>query len=163
MAVTQITYASTINVATTSWSSLAAGAYAASALVVNTTNLYVDAIIGGSVLTGTGVAGDSVQIYAMGNYDIGTATRFGGAIGIAFATGDSVQVVDTDFRAENLILLGSIDTFDSTVTLHFGPYSLASAFGGLMPQNWEIMIHNNGATHGAGGDLTYVGITYTTA
>ncbi len=168
MAVTTITYATDEAIAVTEWdATLAAGQYATSAIFDNTTNNYVDVLLGGilELDATTPVAGDTMDIYISGNYDVDTATDMTGGIDALFDAATE-EVVDTAFVAANLILLASVAVEATTPATaqgyHWGPIGVAQYFGGVMPQKFMLTLHNNSAgTMAAGPDVNAVGITYT--
>ncbi len=162
MATVTINYAGASGTAIT-WTltSLANGSWRQSASVDNTTNKYVDALVGGSVQTGTTpTANTSIDIYAYGQYD-GSAEFTAGCSG-----SDAAYTADGE---ETLLrYLGSI-VVDATSDQDYewGPWSVASAFGGIMPQRWGLVAENNtGATLNATGtnnETLYTGIKYDSA
>ena len=166
MAESKIKYASATNLTVTSWGTgLAAGQYGFSAIVDNTTNLYMDALVGGllEVGTTTPAAGDTLDIYVYGMYDEATSTALTGAIDALYAGTDTEETEGTDFIIENMKFLTSV-TAESNVGFHWGPESIAQLFGGVMPPKWGLVLHNNGsATMAAGSLAEYIGITYTSA
>jgi len=170
MSVTNITYAADEAIAVTAWGTgLAPGQYASSAMFDNTTNKYLDVLIGGLLELGatTPVAGDTLDIYVAGNYQTATATDVGGGIDALFDAATE-EVADTAFNPLNLIFLGSVAVEATTPATaqgyHFGPLSIAQAFGGIMPQKFMLVLHNNTAgTMAAGSNVNAVGITYTSA
>jgi hypothetical protein len=172
MATTNIAYAADTAITLTAWStSLANGDFAYSQVVDNSTNLYVDAYVGGDIAFSTAVggpivAGDTMDIYVVGQYS-DTATDLTGAID-ALADWDTEEAEDTAFVKANCKLMVSLSpqatTPDTTQDLHFGPIGVAQFFGGILPKKWGLLLHNNtAATLGSGSTVNYVGITYTTA
>ena len=173
MAVTTITHAADAALTITNWSTgLAAGQFALSSVVDNDSDAYVDVLVGGEIAfntdTGTIVAGDSYDIYALAQYS-DTATDIGGAIAALMGWGNE-EAEDTAFIKANLKnLICSISpqatTPDTTEDAHWGPIALAQFFGGVMPKDWGLMLHNNttDSTLGAGSTANFIGITYTTA
>jgi len=170
MAETKVTYAADAALTLDGWNaSLAAGEFAMSTLVDNTSNLYVDALVGGVVegisTTGTIAAGETFDIYIIGTYS-NTATDLTGAIDALLAAGEEGE--DVSFVKANLNLFKSIQVEATTPDVdqgyHFGPIGVAQFFGGIMPKKWALILHNNtGATLDTGSNANYVGITYTTA
>lgn len=143
--------------------SLADASYRQSASVSNTTNLYVDVLVGGTVTTGTSPTADrSIVVYAYGS--VGGTTVFSGA-----ASGSDAAYSPTSNTNENqnLKLLGIISTSSaSNHAYEFGPFSLAASFGGVVPSNWGIVMYNDtgAALNATGGnhDIEYQGIEYQT-
>ncbi len=168
MAETKIKYGSDVALAVTEWdATLAAGEFATSAIFDNTTSLFMDVLVGGvlELDATTPVAGDTMDIYVVGQYS-GTATDMTGAID-ALLNAETEEVEDTAFVKANLTLLASVSveaTIPATAQgYHWGPVGVAQFFGGLMPQRFMLILHNNTAgTMAAGPDVNTVGITYTT-
>ncbi len=176
MAVTKVTYASDEAIVTTNWEGLATNDWATLPLVTNVVNLYVDVLIGGQVdlSTVTGgpvVAGESFDISVAGRFDTGVATSWSGGIDTALTDNDSSLTEDTEFTPLNLKLLTSVAVEatapDVEQGYNWGPESVAGAFGGVMPQQWMLVGHNNTAASTKTSTSTFivnlVGITYTTA
>ncbi len=168
MAVTTVTYAADEAIAVTEWdATLAAGQFATSAIFSNTTNLYVDVLLGGilELDATTPVVGDTMDIYIAGQYDTDTATDMTGGIDALFDAATE-EAADTAFVLANLILLTSV-AIQATSTFgdagfHWGPVGVAQYFGGIMPKAFMLVLHNNTAgTMAAGPDVNAVGITYT--
>jgi len=172
MTVSNITYASDTALTLTNWGTgLAAGQFALSSVVDNSSNLYVDVLVGGDIAfdttTGTIVAGDTYDIYVAAQYS-DTATDIGGGIDALLGWGNE-EVEDTALIKANLRRLVSVSpqatTPDTTQDVHWGPIAIARFFGGAMPKNWGLILHNNttDSTLGAGSTANYIGITYTNA
>lgn len=154
-------------VAITSFDSLGNGAWCSSALVDNQTNLFMDVLIGGSLQTGTVTTDGTIDLYVAGSWD---GVEFTGGVD----AGDGVitwgTTGNTTVNGESMLrFLGSInvDANDDNKDMVFGPFSIAAAFGGVMPLEWCIVVENNigdttNAT-GANNHLEYTGITFTTA
>ena len=173
MAVTKITYASDEAVVITNWDSLAADAWASLPAVDNATNLYVDVLAGGQIdwTATTLAAGESFDIYVSALSTIATASSYTGGIDTLLTAGDISLTEDTEFTPLNLLLLATVavrtGTPDVTLGYNWGPTSIAGLFGGVMPQKYMFMGHNNtGSALTATTSTTFlnlVGITYTTA
>lgn len=172
--VTTITHAADAALTITNWSTgLAAGQFALSSVVDNDTDAYVDVLVGGEIAfksdTGTIITGDSYDIYVLAQWK-DLATAIGGAIDTALGWGNE-EAADTAFILANLSgqLIKSVSpqsaTPDTTEDAHWGPIALAQFFGGVMPKDWGLMLHNNtnDSTLGAGSTANYIGITYTSA
>lgn len=159
MAVTKTAY-STVQTVTITMTSLADAAWRQSLAVDNGTNLFIDAHLGGSIQTGTTPTVDTtIDIYAYGSYD---GTNFtGGASGSDAAyTADGEELL---FRLVESITVDATSNQDYV----FGPVSIASLFGGVLPETWGIVMKNNtGAALNATGtnnEIQFFGITYTSA
>jgi len=165
MAETKIKYGSPTALTITSWTTtLAATQIAASAIVDNTSNLFVDALVGGLLEQGssTPAAGDTFDIYAYGAWDTGTSSRLTGGIDGLFTGADEEEIDGTDLELGNMPLLAAV-TADANVGFHFGPLSVAAVFGGRLPPKWGLVIHNRtGSAMASGSAVSYVGVTYTT-
>lgn len=175
MAVTKITYAADAAITASNWESLATDDWATLPAVDNTSNLYVDVLVGGQIdldtTTGTIAAGESFDIYVAALFDKDTASSYTGGIDTSFTENDNTLTEDTEFNPLNLLFLTSVRVEETAPDVsqgyNWGPVSVATAFGGRMPQKWMLVGHNNtGATTTAATSTTiinYVGITYTTA
>jgi len=169
MSVTKITYAADEAIAVTAWGTgLAATQWATSAIFDNTTNLYMDVMLGGilELDATTPVAGDTMDIYLAVNYQTATATDMTGGIDALFDAATE-EVVDTAFVQNNLIFLTSVSVEATTPAIaqgyHWSHSSVAEAAGGNMPQKFMLVLHNNTAgTMAAGSNVNAVGVTYTT-
>ncbi len=167
MAETKIKYGSDVALAVTEWdATLAAGEFATSAIFDNTTSLFMDVLVGGllELDASTPVAGDTMDIYIVGQYS-GTATDMTAAID-ALLNAETEEIEDTAFVKANLILLASVSVESAVPATaqgyHWGPIGVAQLFGGIMPQRFMLILHNNTAgTMAAGPDVNTVGITYT--
>lgn len=116
-------------------SSLADGGARASTVVDNSTNLYIDAQVAGKIKSGgSALTTGTATIYAYGSADGGTTYT-------DTATGTDATV--TLAVPTNAIPIGVINVVASTTTYKFGPFSVAKAFGGVLPQKWGIIVVNN--------------------
>lgn len=164
MAILTITPAATSALTVSAWDSLADGAWASSTQVDNTSTDYVDALVGGVIATDNTnlpTANGTFNIYVAATYsdtdtDVTSALDSTGAIGTA---GEALtEGKDGEFIKENLILLTVVSVGDTTLTaaefIHWGPVSVASAFSGVMPRKWTLIMHND-----SGGDVETTGTT----
>lgn len=124
-----------------------------STAVDNTTNLYLDALV--QVKVKTNAAGTSatgfIVVYAYGTTDGGTTYD-------DTVTGTDGSVTLT--APPNLRRIGTINCV-ANATTYIGPtMSVASAFGGVLPDHWGIVVENQtGATLDASvGAAQYRGI-----
>lgn len=165
MATSNISYQTIATaVAITSADGLGDGNWCSSALVDNQTNLYVDALVGGSLQVGTPTAAGTIDIYVAGSWD-GVAFTAGVDAGdgtITWGTTGSTHV--NGERDLPLLRAVSIAATDDNNDVFFGPFSIASAFGGIMPLEWCIVVENNtgAALHATGTNnhLEYTGIEF---
>jgi len=169
MAVTNPTYATKAALTVTAWDSLAADDWASSAALDNSSNLYMDVLIGGELAASatTLAAGESFDIYCAARYDADDANSYSGGLGDAFGANDSTLTEDTEFNPENLFFLISVGIEntapDTTQDYMWGPTTIAQVFGGVLPLDVMLVLHNNtGSAMTTGNVCEYYGITYTT-
>ena len=119
---------------------LASGSQQESAAVDNTTNQDIDASVmiklksGASGTSSTG----SVVVYAKGSSDGGTTWS-------DTCTGSNAAVTLTS--PPNVRPIGIINVVANATTYVGGPFSIAAAFGGILPGKWGIVVENDtGAT-----------------
>ena len=132
----------------------------ASTYVDNSTNLYLDALL--SLTLKSGASGVSttgtVLVYAYASADGGTTYTDG-------ATGTDAAWTGTN--PPNARLLTILNMVVVATTYHSGPISVASAFGGTLPQRWGIMVVNSsgGAFDTTAGNFSvfYQGVQQTVA
>lgn len=108
-----------------------------STVISNTTNLFRDALV--SVLikmpsTGTPADSKAVYVYAYGTADGGSNYTDG-------VTGSDAAFTHPD--PPNLKLIGIISCPANTNTYKGGPFSVAQAFGGVLPASWGIVVRNH--------------------
>lgn len=110
-----------------------------STAVDNTSNLFLDALVFGLIETGT-VSGDKqVLVYAYGTADGGsTYSGKNGANAISGTDAGFTRADPTDLK-----LIGVLPCPTSSVVMSFGPYSIAQAFGGVLPDHWGIVLFND--------------------
>ena len=153
-----ISYAAAASITLTA-TSLADGSWRQSDSVDNGTNLYVDALVGGSVQMAASTLNSTVDIYAYGTYDDGTFS--GGASGSdgAFTANGNERA----FKYLGSVVSGSTSNVDYV----WGPFSVAAAFGGTLPEQWGIVYENNSGASlhatGTNNEVQYQGVEYTTA
>lgn len=120
---------------TVTMASLASAAARASTAVDNSTNVFSDALV--SIITKTNAAGTTatgtVNIYAYGTADGGT--NYSEA-----ATGTDAAITLTS--PPNVRLIGSLNTVANATTYKAGPFSVAYAFNGVLPDHWGIIVEN---------------------
>jgi hypothetical protein len=166
MAETKVKYANAVNLTVASWGTgLAPGQIGASLIVDNATNLYVDVFVGGllEIGTTTPAAGNTLDVYVYGRYDQATAAALTGGIDALFTGADEEETDGTDLILAHLPLIASLEA-ESNIGIHFGPTAIAQFFGGVVPESWGLVLHNNGAATMAAGSLAeYIGVTYTSA
>lgn len=118
--------------------SLANNGQRQSTVVDNTTNLYLDALVHVKVKSAAASTSATgyVNVYAYGTVDGGTTYSDG-------ATGTDGSITLTS--PPNLRLIGVINVVANSTTYQGGPFSVAAAFGGVLPQKWGIVVENKTA------------------
>ena len=172
--VTNITYAADAAIVATNWDSLASDGWATLPNFDNTSTLYVDVLVGGKIhfdtVTGIILSTDSFDIYVAARYDKDVTTSYSGGIDALFGANDTSLTLDTEFTNLNMKLLTVVKpeatTADIEQSMNWGPYSIAGLFGGIMPQHFMLVGHNNSndaVLKAATSDhiVNLVGITYT--
>ncbi len=137
MTTTKLSYPATAVAVIWTPESLADGSFDFSAEVSNRTNLDLDHIIGGTIKAGTTpTLNNTIDIYIAATFD-GGATFSAGVSGSDGGTPGAAE--------EGQLILVKVIKVDAT-TAHeyeFGPISIASLFGGIMPSGWCIGCQNN--------------------
>jgi hypothetical protein len=106
-----------------------------STVIDNTTNLFLDVLVSLTVKlqAGTPANDKAVYVYAYGTVNDGTDYTDG-------ATGSDAAFTPTD--PPNVRLIGVISAPASAGTYKGGPFSVAAAFGGVLPAKWGIVVRN---------------------
>ena len=107
----------------------------ASTVVDNSTNLYQDALLGGFVQTAAGSIGTAPTVYIYAYSDVDATPHYTENI-----TGTDASFTRTD--PSNLKLIGLVNVNASATGYYFGSFSVAAAFGGLLPKKWGIYVNN---------------------
>lgn len=107
----------------------------------NSSTLALDYLISGKVTAGTSpTASRSIEVWAVGSWD-GTnwPDVFDGGSG-------TETITSADIKASVCRLVAAMATANtSDRTYHFGPVSIASVFGGVVPKKFVIfVVHNTG-------------------
>jgi len=138
MSDTKAKYGSSNQGITVTINSLANDAKRESTAVDNSVNCFLDALVQVKIATNTAAdsTGDkSVYVYTYGTTD-GGAAYSGNASGSDAAFGADPQ------QLSNCKLIGVIYTPTQNKIYESDPMSIASAFGGVLPQRWGIVVHN---------------------
>jgi len=116
--------------------SLTTGSVRGSVVVDNTTNLYLDALVQVQIKSGAGStsANGYVNIYAYGTVDAADSLYTEGSTGTDQAI---TLTVPTNAR-----LIGTLNMVANSVTYVSEPFSVAAAFGGVLPEKWGIFVEN---------------------
>jgi hypothetical protein len=134
------------------------GAGRSSVAIDNTVNLFLDALVQVKIKTSaSALANDkAVYVYAYGTSDGGTDYT------------DGITSADAAFTATNppnLRLIGVINAVAVSTPYVGGPWSVAAAFGGVLPDHWGIFVVNftGQALDAAVGSAWYQGVQATVA
>ena len=159
MGTATIKYAGAASI-TISLTSLSGDSWRQSLVVDNTTNKYMDALVGGSIQVGGITGAGSVKVYAYGAWDSSNYTA--GCDGT-----DSDYTANGEEGLLKLLETISVAADDDNQDFVFGPVSVAEAFGGVLPSKWGIVVHNDTDTtlHATGTNnaIKYDGIKYDVA
>lgn len=126
-----------------------------STVIDNSSNLYLDALIQVKFkLANTTPANDkALYVFAYGTVDGGTTYS-------GLATGSDAAYTRDD--PTTLRLVGVVPTPTQNISYCGGPWSVAAAFGGVLPAKWGIIIQNytGAALTGTGSDhaVQYQGV-----
>jgi hypothetical protein len=129
-----------------------------STAVANTSNLYLDYKLSGKITTGTSPsAAKSIEVWVVPTIN-DTPTYPD-----VFDGTDSAETVTSAGAASGYLKLGAVMNVDATtsdVAYAFGPFSVASLFGGVCPRKFVIFVtHNTGVALNATGGNHFI---YTT-
>jgi hypothetical protein len=115
-----------------------------SATIDNSTNLYLDYLISGKITAGTSpTASRSIEVWAVGSWD-GTNWP-----DVFDGTDSAETITSADIKASVCRFVAAMATANTTDrTYHFGPVSLAAAFGGTLPPKFVLFV-----THSTGVNL----------
>jgi hypothetical protein len=138
--------------------SLASAAARMGTAISNATTLYLDVLVMAEITAGaasTAATGTCV-LYAAGSVDGGT-TYTENAVG---TDGALTLVVPTNLR-----IIGVVNVVANNGVYYGGPFSVAAAFGGILPQYFNLVFLNSsgGTLAAAGNSLYYQGINLTNA
>jgi hypothetical protein len=129
-------YGTTNQTVTCTLASLANNGARESTVIDNSTNVFLDALV--MVKVKSNAAGTSatgyVNVYAYGTVDTTTPTYSD------TATGTDAAITLT--APPNVRLIGVINVVANATTYKSGPFSVAAAFGGVLPEKWGIIIEN---------------------
>lgn len=112
-----------------------------SAAVDNTTTLGLDWLVSGKITSGTSpTAARQIEVWAVGSWD-GTSWP-----DVFDGTESAETVTSSDIKNSICRLVAVMATSaTSNVAYHFGPVSIASAFGGVVPPKFVLFaVHNTG-------------------
>jgi hypothetical protein len=109
----------------------------------NSSNLYLDYLVSGKITTGTSpTTARSIQVFAVGSWD-GTTWPD------VFDGTDSTETITSANHKNSICRFIAEMATDATSdrVYHFGPVSLASAFGGVMPVKVVFFVVHNTAVN----------------
>lgn len=112
-----------------------------SATIDNATNLYLDILVSGKITAGTSpTAARSIEVWAVGSWD-GTNWP-----DVFDGTESAETITSADIKASVCRFVAAMATANTTDrAYHFGPVSLASAFGGTLPPKIVLFVtHSTG-------------------
>lgn len=130
-----------------------------SSVAANGTDDAIDALVGGKITTGTTpTASRQIEIWLFGSYD---DSEYSGGAGAS----DAALTPDTKTLLKLLTIIPTVNTSDKAY--RFGPFSVAQAFGGVMPENWgAYVVHNTGVNlnaTAANQEIHYTPVKYESA
>lgn len=136
-----------------------------STAISNTTNKFIDVLVSGQIKTGSAtLTAGTIEIWVYAQQKVASSTpTYPSPL-----TGSDAAVT---FVAEtkNKLSLGDAISTNTTANTAYNirPFSVASLFGGIMPERWGVVvIHNTGQNLNAtAGDqyIHYTGIKYDSA
>jgi len=115
-----------------------------SATIDNSTNLYLDYLLSGKITAGTSpTAARSIEVWAVGSWD-GTNWP-----DVFDGTESAETITSADIKASVCRFVAAMATANTSDRVyHFGPVSLAAAFGGTLPPKFVLFV-----THSTGVNL----------
>lgn len=139
-----------------------------SGAVVNTSNLFLDALVSGQITVGTSpTANTQIRVYTYAPIRIVLSTV---TYPDVMDGTDSAETVTSAGILRSAFRLAAVLDVDSTTTgraYPIRPFSVASLYGGVMPTHWGVYVaHNTGVNlHATGANhyIHYMGIEATSA
>lgn len=107
-----------------------------------TTNLYLDEILAGFIETGTSpTVGTEIDVYVYGSLD-DTPNYPDGVTGTDAGKGvTNTGILNSGFKLAASMIISATNN----IKYPFGPISVASLFGGVLPKKWGVfVVHNTG-------------------
>ena len=114
-----------------------------STAVDNSSNLYLDYLVSGKITTGTSpTTARSIQVWTVGSWD---GTNWPDV----FDGTDSAETITSANHKNSVCRFLAEMATDATSdrTYHFGPVSVASAFGGVLPPKFVLFVTHNTAVN----------------
>lgn len=156
MAVSNVKYDTKTTVTTTALTTtFVDGDFWGSAAIDNSAvgKYFIDVLVGGKFAVTTGTPTNGFNLFVAGSIDGGTT--FGGN-----ATGTEGEFTP---ESANLKFLGHVAVDAQSATYEFGTFSVASAFGGIIPDQWVVVVENDSGiamTAAANQLIDYMGIEF---
>lgn len=153
-----VSFSSTTSFTVTNLHSLGSSATAGwqSDVVDNTSTTYLDAIVQVVLDFANTAPGSSKAafVYAYGGAESGTYSN------PASGTEGTITLVDVTANAQNLKLIGTIPYTTQDEVAESSPFSVAAAFGGVLPKYWGIVIinHSGAALAASGNTVKWYGV-----
>lgn len=146
----------TITLASLASSAASAGVGRQSTAIANSTDLAIDSLVWGSLVTGITTANTQMEVWAFASADGGT-TYSGGAGG---TDAGLTLIPATKSLLRPVTIIPVPDTTGRTYT--WGPFSIAQLYGGTMPDHWGIWILNSSgvALSATGNLIKYLPVQY---
>ena len=112
-----------------------------SATIDNSANLFLDYLISGKITAGTSpTAARSIEVWAVGSWD-GTNWP-----DVFDGTESAETITSSDIKSSVCRFVAAMATSaTSNVAYHFGPVSLAAAFGGVLPPKIVLFVTHSTA------------------
>jgi hypothetical protein len=127
-----------------------------SAVVDNTSDLYLDALVMVVLdFANTAPANDkAVYLYAYGGLESGVYTN------PASGSEGAITLASIAANPQNLKPLGAIPYSTQDEIAEGGPFSVAAAFGGVLPPYWGVVLMNysGAALHSSGNTVKWRGV-----
>jgi len=107
-----------------------------STVIDNSSNLYIDALVFIQIASPSASTSASgfVEVFAYGTVNGGTTYTEG----CSGTDGSLTMVSPTNLRP-----LGIVNVVANSTTYYGGPFSVAQAFGGILPEKWGIVLRNS--------------------
>ncbi len=146
--------------------SIAVDAWRESTVVDNTTNLYLDAQLGGSIQVGAVTVGGIIGVYLYSlavDSSTYTSSLSGSDATVVWGTTPSASSAEGFNQLEQIhgLVVGAADNKD----IVWGVKSVADLFGGVLPLKWGVVYHNDTdiAFHATGtnNEVNYWGLKLT--
>jgi hypothetical protein len=134
-----------------------------STVIDNSTNLYLDALLSGFITTGTSPTGGVIEVWVYAQINSGPAYP-----DVMDGTDSAETVTSAPIKRASMALAARmpVDT-TSDRGYYFQPISVASLFGGVLPERWGVFVtHSTGVSLNATAGnhkISYQGIEETIA